>query len=129
MCIGDYVLEQVLHGKCLGVSLGPSLRFRLRVQNVSKKIPKFKPIFYKIRGILNNKCLKMIYYLLAQPHSIYCTSSWRGAFDYVLKPIYIIQKGVIRAMFGVTRGTCTVKLFTEMHFLNFKQIVSYVSSA
>ena len=28
---------------------------------------------------------------------------------------------------GVTTGTSTVNLFTEMHLLNFKQVVSYVT--
>ena len=73
--------------------------------------------------------MKIIYYSLVYPHSIYCTSSWEGAFDTVLKPIFIIQKGVIRAMCRVTRGTSTVSLFTEMHILSFKLIVSYVTCA
>ena len=38
-----------------------------------------------------------------------------------------MQKDVIRAMCEVTQGTSTVNLFTEMHLLNFKQIVPYVT--
>ena len=127
LCIGDNVSERIFHGKCLDVSLDPSLRFHLQVQTVSKKFSRFKSIFHKNRGILNNKCLKMTYYWLVYPYLIYCTSFWGGAFDSVFEPISIIQKGVIRAMCGVSRGTITLNLFIEMHFLSFQQIVSYVT--
>ena len=68
LCIGDNLLERVFHGRCLGVSLDPSLRFNLQVQAVAKKVSKFVPIIYKIRGILNEKCLRTIYFSLVYPH-------------------------------------------------------------
>ena len=78
-------------------------------------------------GVLSRKYLKIIYYSLVYPNLIDCTSAWGGAFDTVLKPISLIQKGVIRAMCGVTRGTSTVNVITEMHLSNFQHTVFYVT--
>ena len=50
LCTGDNVLERVFHGKCLGVSLDPSLRFNLKVQPVSKKNSKNLLSIYKIKA-------------------------------------------------------------------------------
>ena len=69
----------------------------------------------------------MLYFSLVFPHLIYCTSAWGGSCKKVIKPVHILQKGIVRAINGADRRAHTRELFLSLNFMNFEQIVHYVT--
>ena len=113
--IGGSEIERVLEFRCLGVNLDPCLKF---------KLSKFVPIICEIRYVLNERCLKMLYYSVIYPTIIYCASAWSGTFKSFFKLVFIVEKGVNRAMCGANRRTPSQGLFEELGLLKLCEVLN-----
>ena len=69
----------------------------------------------------------MVYFSLAFPHLFYGTSAWRGSCKNVIKPVHVLQKGIVRAVNGDYRQAHAKDLFLNLYFMNFEHIVHYVT--
>lgn len=128
LTICNSVVNRVMEVRCLGVILDPCLKFNLHIHSIVKKISKFIPIIFKIRDLLDRKCLRLIYYALVYPNIIYCASAWAGTFKNVLNPVHIVQKGIIRAIHGVARRTPSQRLFHELEIFQLPDVLRYVTA-
>ena len=55
---------------------------------------------YKIKDYVNKKILTRLYYSLIYPFLIYAIHVWGVASDSNIKPIYILQKRIVRLITG-----------------------------
>ena len=64
---------------------------------------------------------------LVFPHLIYCTSAWGVSCKNDIKPVHVIEKGIVRVINGADKRAHTRDLFQNLNFMNFEQIFHYVT--
>ena len=64
----------------------------------------------------------MLYYSVIYPDLIYCASAWSGTFKSLFNPVFIVQKGVIRAMCGPNRRA-PFQFFQELGLLKLTEVL------
>ena len=114
--IGGSEIERVSEFRCLCVNLNPCLKFKLHIHDVVKKLSEFVTVICKIRAVLNERCLKILYYSIIYPNFIYCASAWSGTFKSFFNPVFVVQKGVIRAKCGANRRNPSQGFFKNWDF-------------
>ena len=100
----------------MGFIVDPVSCFDTHILFVVKKLSKSIPKIRKIRPYLTEKCLKIICHPLMYPYLIYCNSAWGGVNKVSLKPINIIQRGIIRSIRGVNRKKSAEPLCRSSNF-------------
>ena len=63
------------------------LSWKPHIDFILKKIIKFTSIFYKLRSILPNDCIKQIYYALVHPHLLCEIEVYANNFNIVTSQI------------------------------------------
>ena len=84
--------------KFLGVLSDETLSFRFHLAELSKKRSGVTGIFFKWRHLLPLEILKTLYYAMFFPFIQHGIVVWGLTHKSYLNSIYIIQKGVIKAM-------------------------------
>lgn len=95
------------------------------VDSVIKKLSKYVPILYKVRGSLTRESLVSIYNSIIYPHLTYCNSVWGACGKTKLLKLKILQKKIIRAMSFCAH---TAPLFTNLKLLKLEHINKYICS-
>ena len=103
--------------KFLGVILDSSLSWNDHINNLTRKIAKFVPIFYRIRSLCTVESLKIIYNGLVYSNLVYCSSIWGFNNQVTLKPLITMQKKIIRAIAGLNCLDHTSDYFKKNRFL------------
>ena len=119
-----HVLERVVETKYLGIILSEKLCWRPHINHLITKLSKSSFILSKIRHYVNLNTLKMIYYALVYPHLTYCITSWGGAPGYILDPLIILHKKIIRIITNSEFRCHTPPLFFDLKLLTIKDIYS-----
>ena len=94
--LNNVQLEIVEELKFLGIVLDPKLKFDKHIGMISKKLSKSVGIFYKVRYLVPENLMLILYYSLVYPYLLYAISIWGGTYPTHLQPLIIIQKRVIR---------------------------------
>ena len=89
-------IEQVKYTKFLGLFIDEELSWKYHINHVTMKISKLTGIIAKARHYLPLKTLQNIYYTMIYPYLIYCNTVWTNTYPTRLKPIYMIQKKIVR---------------------------------
>src|SRR6218665_1991046 len=89
-------LQQVHKTKFLGVVISDHLKWKKQIDVVVQKISKVIGILYKVKNVLDNHKLKLLYRTLLEPYT-YCCSVWSSPYkncnlDRILK----LQKVAVR---------------------------------
>ena len=66
--------------KYLGMILDPTLSWRPHKTELAKKLSRTIGIFYKLRCLIPNDILKMLYYALIHPFVLYGITAWGFTF-------------------------------------------------
>ena len=66
--------------------------------------------------------LKLVYYSLAHCFLSYCICVWGGAAKYLLQPLVVLQKRMLRVITGSHYNDHTAPLFKEQRMLNLSSI-------
>ena len=82
----------------LGVIMDSKLNWKVHIKKLASKISRNAGILYKLKGIVPNKVLKMIYNSFIQSHLNYCSCIWGLGSKASIKCIFIAQKKAIRAI-------------------------------
>ena len=120
------VISRTCNTKFLGVILDESLKFRDHVTQLTCKLAKYIPILYRIRELLDRKCLKSLYYSLVFSNLIYCISAWGGCKENALHPIVMLQKRIVRIICGVPTLIPSAQLFRGQFILNMRETHAYM---
>ncbi len=94
--IEDTETERVFETKFLGVIMDRKLKWKMHINHVKSKIAKSIAILYKVKNLLNQHALYVLYYSLFVPYITYCLEIWGNAYPTHTKPIFILQKRAVR---------------------------------
>lgn len=115
-------LERVDHYKYLGVILDSRLRWEPHIEYLKTKLRKLIYVFRNVREILNVNEIKMLYYAFVQSVLQYGIIVWGGASSNILKPLFVIQKLIIKIAFQFNRRFPTNLLFKNTQLLSVRQL-------
>ena len=88
----------------------------------SKKIIKFTSIFYKLRSILTNDCIKQIYYALVYPHLLYGVEIYANTFDNHIDPLLKLNNKILRVLQKQSRITPIRNLYLNYNTLQISDL-------
>ena len=93
--IDNIVIERVNCNKFLGVIIDSKLSWSDHVSYIRHKMSKNLSVMYRVKWLLNNSALYMIYCTLVLPYISYCCEIWGNTYTTRVQPLYIIQKRAI----------------------------------
>ena len=85
-------IERVYEIKFLGVILDHKFSWKPHIEYIKKKLAKSIGIIYKVGDLLNNKCLRILYFSLIMPYMSYCVEVWGNTCRTYIDPIIKLQK-------------------------------------
>ena len=82
----------------LGVIVDSSLNWKTHISGLKSKISRNAGILYRLKGIVPNNVLKLVYNSLIQSHMNYCSNVWGLGSKSSISSIFCAQKKAIRAV-------------------------------
>ena len=76
----------------------------------------------KARQCLNRKALTTLYYSFFYPYLTYCNHVWGSTYTTHTMKLFIVQKKVIRIIYGIKRRESTETAFTDLEIMKFPDI-------
>ena len=90
-------LKESEHERFLGVILDSKLNWKHHIMYLSTKISRNAGILYKLKGIVPDKVMKMLYNSFIQSHLYYCATVWGLGSLSSINRLFSAQKKAIRA--------------------------------
>ena len=123
--ICNTAIDRVYVTKFLGVHIDSKLTWKEHILHTCKKVSKSIAILAKARKKLPQNCLFKLYYAVTYPYFIYCNHVWGNAFKETLKPLFRLQKRIIRVITSSHYKAKSQPLFTKYKLLNLQDINAY----
>ena len=111
--------------KFLGVTIDSKLTWDNHIHNISNSISKAIGILYKLKHILNEKILFMLYNTLILPHINYCNIVWGNCCKTKINSLFLLQKKAIRICTHSDYYSHTNPLFHQLKTLKINDIHSF----
>lgn len=118
-------IERVYKTKFLGIMIDAKLTWTPHIESISKKLSKSIGIILKARKKLDSKVLNTLYYSFFYPYLNYCNQIWGKTYITNLKPLYLLQKKIVRIISGSSYLAHTEPLMKEHKILNIDSINVY----
>ena len=115
-------IGQVKYTQFLGLFIDEELSWKYHINHVTMKISKLTGIIAKARHYLSLKTLQNLYYTRIYPYLIHCNTVWTNTYATRLKPIYMIQKKIVRLMTFSRYRKETGPIFTSLKLLKIYQL-------
>ena len=96
--LNEKLLEQSERERFLGVIIDSSLSWTLHISTLTTKISRNAGILYRLKGIVPDKTLKMLYNSFIQSHLNYCSSVWGLGSHNSISKLFVSQKKAVRAI-------------------------------
>lgn len=110
--LGDEIIPRVSETKFLGVILDDSLKFKSQFEKVKKRIKSTIGALCMVRRTFGYKAKILIYNGLTKAYLSYGFLAWADCLNKTqLKELEVLQKKVIRLVFGARFNTHTSELF------------------
>ncbi len=114
--------------KILGINFDKRLSFDSYIKSLSKKISAKTGIVCRIRKILPQKTLLLIYKSLIQSNLIYCCQVWGHTYPSHIKIIKSVQNRVIRVISFSNIRSHISDIYRELKILQINDLISYYSN-
>ena len=111
--IDNEFITRVNSVRFLGLHIDEYLSWMCHTNHVARILSKFSHILYKLRSLLNDSSLLLIYNSLIFPNIIYCQSLWGFTYNTYVDKVFIAQKKVIRAIENTAFRDHTAPFFKE----------------
>ena len=98
------------------------MSFKYHVYYLRKKISKSIGILFKLSKYLPIHILQKLYYTLIFPYFLYGIESWHSTYSNTTKPLFILQKKAIRAIFNLEYRAHTNDYFKLMSTLKLEDL-------
>lgn len=121
-CVNCTEIGNVHSIKYLGVMVDRSMNWKHHIHATVSRIRKLIYIFKNLRGIVNFKYLKIIYYALAQSVITYCITVWGGAAKSHMLRIEKAQRAVLKVLLRKPIRYCTTELYSLSEVLTVRQL-------
>ena len=96
--INNQKIDKVKCTKFLGFYIDDELSWKYHIDQITAKISKMTGIMARARHCLSIQTLKTIYNTMLYPYLTYCSIIWSSTYPTRLKPLFTIQKKIIRIM-------------------------------
>ena len=116
-------IKQTSSIKYLGVTFDDKLNWSAHLNKLRGKISKGAWAIGKLRKFVKLDTLIMIYYSLIYSHLNYCNIPWGFAPDKYLKPVFTLQKKLIRIMTYSFYLDHTNPIFYKLSLLKLNDII------
>ena len=90
-------LEQSVHERFLGVIIDSNLNWAHHIKHLKTKVSRNAGVIYKLKGLVPNSVLKMLYNSFIQSHLYFCATVWGTRSLNSIKSLFSAQKKGIRA--------------------------------
>ena len=121
--IGQGTLKETSHHKYLGLIIDNKLNWSAHISHVKNKVSKCVGILLKARTYLSRKCLLNLYHAFAYPYLIYCLALWGHSSDTILRPIFLVQKKVVRIITFSDFLAHTRPIFLKLNLLPLSKVI------
>ena len=98
------------------------LTFSVHVSKIHSKISQIQGLFFKLSLYLPLHILISLYYALIYSNLTYCIEAWGSAPITTVNKLFIVQKKVIKLIFGLSIYDSSSNLFKLNNFLKLKDI-------
>jgi len=98
LAINDFQVSQVTTAKSLGVTIDDRLDWSSHIENVTKKVPSGIAAIKRIRHLVPQATLHLIYQALIQPHFDYCIIVWGNCGITLRNKVQKLQDRAARAL-------------------------------
>lgn len=95
------LLEKVNEYKYLGLIIKEDLKWDKHIDLIKQKINPYIFSLKKLKNILSQKSLKLIYYSYVYSQIIYLNPIWSGCAQYKLDQLYVLQKRSLKYIMNV----------------------------
>ena len=112
-----HYIERAEATKFLGIVIDESLNWNNHISLVKSKLAKVASVICKVSRPIDKSSRHTLYCSLFLPYMMYCSEIWRNTYKTKLRSIVILQKRVIRTIYGVDRLEHTNDLFYDSHSL------------
>ena len=111
--------------KFLGIIIDENLTWKNHISTLENKISKNIGMLYKAKFLLNEKCLKHIYFAFIHSYLNYGNIAWASTNRYKLKKLHNQQKHAARIICNEDRYTPSKPLMKKLNILNIYQLNIY----
>ena len=120
--IDGYVLQQVEFTKFLGIFIDEKLNWKKHIEHIAIKISKGLGALGRVRNILPQKALLMLYNTMIYPYLTYCNIVWGTASASTLQRLVVLQNRAVRLITrSKFRSSCN-PLFVYLNILKLSDI-------
>ena len=123
--IDDVPIVQKESTKFLGVTLDSNLSWSEQTRKITTTLSKVIGILCKLKHILPQKSLIMLYNALVLPHINYCNIVWANCNQTKLNAIFLLQKRALRLCTNSHYLSHTDPLFKQLKTLKVHDIHTY----
>lgn len=118
----DTIIPEAESVKYLGIKIDRHLRWDLQINFMINKIRGLLSRFKCLKNFLDVHYLKIIYYALVQPHLCYGIVGWGGINDCYLQNLNILQKWILKIIYGKNKTFSSEQLFKESGIFDIRQL-------
>ena len=123
LTINNNIIKRENSTKFLGVLIDENLTWQSHIHYIENKISKNIGLLYKAKFLLNQKCLKSIYFSFIHSYINYANIAWASTTQTKLKKLFRCQKHVSRIIYNdEDRTTHARPLMKSLNALNVYQI-------
>ena len=112
------VLKEVECTSFVGVLMDNALKWKNHIAEVKKKLCRLCGIFYKLKPIVPQATLVMLYNTFILPHISFGLEVWGSTFKSYLNDILLIQKRIVRIISSSKYDAHSAPLFRKLKILN-----------
>lgn len=120
----ETTIQETQSTKYLGIHIDQHFRWDLQINSLIKKIRGLLQKFKYLKNILPIKSLKTLYYSLVQSHLSYGIMGWGGVQDCYLKNLNVLQKWILKIIYGKERNYPSNELYKESGICDVRQLFS-----
>ena len=118
-------MEQVEHTKFLGTFIDSKLNWKKHIEYIALKISKGLGALGRVRNILPQNALLMLYNTMIYPYLTYCNLVWGNASATTLQRLVVLQNRAVRLVTrSKFRSSCN-PLFVRLNILKLSDIYKF----
>lgn len=122
LSINDTILDRVDHTKFLGVYIDEKLKWYKHIMHIKGKIARGVGLMLRMRNVLSQKTLLLLYHALIFPYLTYGNIGWGCASKIYLDPLLLLQKKAVRICAGASYLAHSGHLFKSLNILKIADI-------
>lgn len=111
--------------KFLGINIDNKLNLSYHLKSIHGKVARTIYSLNQVKNLLDEKCLKMIYFAHFHSYFSYCSNLLCVSYEKDLKPLFILQKKAIRIITKSKSKEHTTPLFQKLSILPLHKLIYF----